>query len=112
MHKVCAACQFGKQSKGSFPHERNVCKKPLEVIHTNVWGPIDTASIHGCRYYVTFIDDHTRKVWVYFMRKKSEVFEHFKNFRVLFEKEMDMHIKTLRSNGGGEYFSNEFSNFL
>jgi len=43
MHKVCAACQFGKQSKGSFPHDRNVCKRPLEVVHTNVWGPADTA---------------------------------------------------------------------
>ena len=59
MHKVCAACQFGKQSKGSFPHERNVCKKPLEAIHTDVWGPMDIASMHGCRYYVSFIDDHT-----------------------------------------------------
>ena len=66
MHKMCAACQFGKQSKGSFPHERNVCKQTLEVIHTNVWGPTDTASMHGCRYYA-FIDDHTQKVWIYFM---------------------------------------------
>ncbi|WP_139158356.1 DDE-type integrase/transposase/recombinase, partial [Enterobacter cloacae complex sp. GF14B] len=112
MHKVCAACQFGKQSKGSFPHERNVCKKPLEVVHTDVWGPTDTASIHGCRYYVSFIDDHTRKVWVYFMRNKSEVFGHFQDFKVMIEKETDMQIKTLRSDGGGEYFSNDFSDFL
>ena len=111
MHKVCAACQFGKQSKGSFPHECNVCKRPLEVVHTDVWGPTDTASIHGCRYYVSFIDDHTRKVWVYFMRNKSEFFDHFKDFKVMVENETDMQIKTLRSDGVGEYSSNEFFYF-
>ena len=101
-----------KQSKGSFPHEHNVCKKPLEVVHTDVWGPTDTASIHGSRYYVSFIDDHTRKVWVYFMRNKSEVFQHFKDFKPMVEKKIELQIKTLRSNGGGEYVSNEFLDFL
>ena len=112
MHKVCAACQFGKQSKGSFPHEHCVCKRPLEVVHTNVWGPIDTASIHGSRYYVYLIDDHTQKVWVYFMRNKSEVFQHFKDFKAMVEKKIEFQIKTLRLDGGGEYFSNEFFDFL
>ena len=60
---------------------------PLEVVHTDVWGPTKTASIHGCRYYVSFIDDHTRKVWVYFMKQKSEVFGHFKRFKAAVEKE-------------------------
>ena len=88
MHKVCEACQFGKQSCSSFPQERNVCKRPLEVVHTDVWGPTKTASIHGCRYYVSFIDDHTRKVWVYFMKQKSEVFGHFKHFKAIVEKKI------------------------
>ena len=112
MHKVCSACQFGKQSRGSFPHECNVCKKPLEVIHIDVWGPTDTASMHGCRYYVSFIDDHTQKVWVYFMKQKSELFGHFKHFRAIVEKETCEQVLTLRCDGGGEYFSKEYSNFL
>ena len=90
MHKVCAACQFGKQSKGSFPHECNVCKKPLEVIHSDVWGPKDTASMHGSKYYVTFIDDHTQKVWVYFMQIKGKVFGHFKDLKAMAVKETGM----------------------
>ena len=112
MHKVCEACQFGKQSQSVFPQECNVCKIPLEVVHTDVWGPSKTASIHGCRYYVSFIDDHTRKVWVYFMKQKSEVFGHFKRFKAAVEKETGKQVKTLRSDGGGEYFSSEFSDFL
>jgi len=77
MHKICEACQFGKQTKNVFPHDKNVSKRALDVVHSDVWGPTNTASMGGCRYYVSSIDDHTRKVWVYFMKEKSEVFTHF-----------------------------------
>ena len=58
------------------------------------------ASLDGCHYYVSFIDDHTRKVWVYFMKHKSEVFSQFKAFKAMVEKENGMQIKVLRSDGG------------
>ncbi len=62
---------------------------------------------------MSFIDDHTWKVWVDFMKHKGEeVFQHFLNFKVMVEKEKGVSIKCLRSNGGGEYFSNEFSEYL
>ena len=112
MHMVCAACQFSKQSHSAFPHKCNVCQRPLEVVHTKVWGPMNTASIYGCKYYVSFIDDHTRKVWVYFMKQKSEVFGHFKKFKAVVEKKMGEQIKKLWSDGGGDYFSKEFSEVL
>ncbi|MCO5550467.1 hypothetical protein L7F22_003954 [Adiantum nelumboides] len=62
MQKVCEACQFGKQAKASFPHDKHVRKNVLELVHSDVWGPAKTASIGGCRFYVTFIDEHTRKL--------------------------------------------------
>jgi len=71
-----------------------------------------TKFIGRCKYYVSFIDDHTRKVWVYFMKHKSELFQHFLNFKAMVKKEKGVSIKCLRSNGGGEYFSNEFSEYL
>ena len=86
--------------------------RPLDVIHSDVWGPAKTTTIFGCRFYVTFIDDHTRKVWVYFMKEKSEVFSHFQKFKAMVEKEKGMQIKCLRSYDGGEYLSNEFTDFL
>ncbi len=61
---------------------------------------------------MSFIDDHTRKVWVYFMKHKGEVFQHFLNFKAMVEKEKGVSIKCLRSDGGGEYFSNEFNEYL
>jgi hypothetical protein len=53
-----------------------------------------------------------RKVWVYFMKHKGEMFQHFLNFKTMVEKEKGVNIKCLRSNGRGKYFSNEFSEYL
>jgi transposase InsO family protein len=69
-------------------------------------------SIGRWKYYVSFIDDHTRKVWVYFMKHKSEMFQHFLNFKAMVEKEKGVSIKCLRSDGRGEYFPNEFNEYL
>ena len=52
----------------------------------NVW-TADTMTIGGCYYFVTFIDDYSRKVWVYFMKAKSEVFGYFQEFKAMVEKE-------------------------
>ena len=90
MQKICQACQLGKQARGSFPHDKNVSKNVLDIVHSDVWIPTKTMSMGGCKYYVTFIDDHIRKVWVYFMKEKIKVFVHFQNFRVLVEKQTNM----------------------
>ena len=81
MQKVCNACQFGKQTRQPFVQDRNVSTRPLEVVQLDVWGPTKTKSLAGSSYYVTFIDDYSQKVWVYFMKAKSEVFDHFKKFK-------------------------------
>jgi len=109
MSKVCEACQLGKQVRHPFSAQTtHVSSKPLEMIHSDVW-TMKIESIGGSKYYVSFIDDHTRKVWVYFMKHKGEVFQHFLNFKVMVEKEKGVSIKCLRFDGGGEYFSNSVS---
>ena len=57
---ICEACQFGKQHRHPFPKERNMSKGLLDVIHSNVWAPTQTATFGRCRYYVSFIDDFFR----------------------------------------------------
>jgi hypothetical protein len=112
MLEVCEACQLGKQARHPFLVQTiHVSSKPLEMIHSNVW-TMKMKSIGGCKYYVSFIDDHTRKVWVYFMKHKGEVFQYFFNFKIMVEKEKGVSIKCLRSNGGGKYFLNEFDEYL
>ena len=81
MKKICNVCQFGKQARHPFVQDRNVSGQLLEVVHSDVSGPTKTRSLARSNYYVTFIDDYSRKVWVYFMKAKSEVFDHFKKFK-------------------------------
>jgi hypothetical protein len=66
-----------------------------------------------CRYvyYVSFIDDYSRKTWVYFLKSKDEALEKFKEFKALVENLSERKIKILRSDNGGEYTSNEFGSF-
>jgi hypothetical protein len=79
MSKVYETCQLGKQTGHPFPIQTTcVSSKPLEMIHLDVW-TTKTESIGGCKYYVSFINDHTRKLWVYVMKHKGEVFQHFLN---------------------------------
>ena len=72
---------------------------------------MQTQSIGGSFYFLTFIDDFSRKTWIYFLRHKSETFSKFKEFKALIEKQSGKSIKMLRSDGGGEYDSHEFSDF-
>ena len=68
-------------------------------------------SIGGSFYFLTFIDDFSRKVWVYFLKHKSDTFTYFKEFKAEAEKQSGKFVKVLRSDGGGEYDSREFVDF-
>uniref|UniRef100_A0A2N9IPG8 Integrase catalytic domain-containing protein n=1 Tax=Fagus sylvatica TaxID=28930 RepID=A0A2N9IPG8_FAGSY len=109
---MCESCILGKQKKVSFlKGGRTPKSKKLELVHTDLWGPSPIASLGGSRYYVTFIDDSSRKVWVYFLKNKSEVFETFKKWRAMVETETDLKLKCLRSDNGGEYINGGFKEF-
>ncbi len=90
---------------------RAPAKEKPELVHTDVWGPALVSSIGGKQYFVTFIDDHFRKAWVYFLRHKSNVFETFKKWKDMVENETSLKIKKLHSDNGGEYEDNEFKKF-
>ena len=83
----------------------------LELINSDVCGHIPSTYLSGYEYYVTFIDDYSRKTWIYFLKTKSKVFRKFKEFKSLKENHSERRIRTLRSDNGGEYTSNEFYAF-
>ena len=83
----------------------------LERIHTDVCGPFSVASTTKHRYYVIFVDDYSRRCWIFFMQKKSETFSNFREFKELVEKESRKQVKALWSDNGGGYISNEFKDF-
>ena len=108
---ICKGCAKGENIKNPFPKSETKTKGTLELIHSDVCGPISSTSLSGFEYYITFIDDYSRKTWIYFLKAKSEVFEKFKEFKALIENLSEKRIKTLRSDNGGEYTSKEFEAF-
>ena len=66
---TCAICQYGKQTILHFPQTMTWrATERLQLIHTDVEGPMRTPSLNGSKYYVVFIDDNTRVCWIYFMK--------------------------------------------
>jgi transposase InsO family protein len=107
-HEVCKGCTLGKYAKTSHPNRDDRAKDILELIHSDVCGPFSFPSLCGFKYYVIFIDDHSRKTWIVFMKKKDEVLSRFVEFRALVENQTNKKIKALRSNNRGEYITNAF----
>ena len=109
---VCEGCALGKQHTFPFPKGKAWrAKEPLELVHSDVCGPMETTTDGGNRYFLTFIDDFTRMTWVYFLRLKSDVFAVFRKFQAMVERQSGHKLKKLRSDRGGEYTSNEFTKF-
>ena len=82
-----------------------------ELVHSDMVGPIKVPSLGGSLYYVSFIDYFSRKTWIYFARKKSEVFEKFKEFKYLVENQTNKMIKVLGTDNGGEFCGKDFEQF-
>ncbi|GJV20172.1 retrovirus-related pol polyprotein from transposon TNT 1-94, partial [Tanacetum coccineum] len=111
-NQVCEGCLLGKHARSSFPKEATSrAKEPLQLIHTNLCGPITPPSHGKNLYFMLFIDDYSRKTWVYFLNEKSQAFEAFKKFKAMVEKEKGLKIKSMRSDRGGEFLSKEFNKF-
>ena len=80
---VCKGCALGKNTKKSFSRSKNRSKGILDLIHSDICGPMSSPSLSGCLYYVLFIDDHSQKSWIYLFKAKSETFDKFKEFKAL-----------------------------
>ena len=80
---TCKGCAQGKNIKNPFPKSDTKTKGTLELIHSDVCGPMPSISLSGYEYYFTFIDDYSRNTWIYLLRNKSKVFEKFKELKAL-----------------------------
>ena len=87
-------------------------KEVLNLVHTDLYGPISTSARGGYEYFITFIDDYSRYGYIYLTRQKSEAFEKFKEFKAKVENHRGRSIKSLQFDRGGEYLLGEFRQFL
>ena len=73
---------------------------------------MEVDSLGGNKYFVTFVDDASRKTWVYLLNTKIKVFQYFHKFHAMVEREMGNPLKQLRTDNGGEYISKEFKEYF
>ncbi|KAK3022873.1 hypothetical protein RJ639_045963 [Escallonia herrerae] len=102
-------CVFGKQCRVKFSRAVHTTKGTVDYIYSDLWGLSTIPSKGGGRYMLTFIDDFSRKVWVYILKKKSDVFVQWKQFKMMIEKQTGKEIKCLRTDNGMEFCLDEFT---
>ena len=107
----CDYCSFGKQHKVSFQKNSTRKLEKLELVYSNVCRPMEVESLGGKKYFVTFIDNASRKTWVYLSHTKDKVFHYFCKFHAMMERETGNPLKRLRTDNGGEYISKEFKEY-
>ena len=78
-------CVLGKSTRASFNKSVNKTKSILDYVHSDLWGPSQVSSLGRKRFFMSIIDDYSRKVWVYVLRTKDQVFGRFKEWKVLVE---------------------------
>ncbi|GJS13125.1 retrotransposon protein, putative, ty1-copia subclass [Tanacetum coccineum] len=104
----CVPCMSGKMARKHYTHQVERAKDLLGLICTDVCGPFKIMSRQGASYFITFTDDFSRYGYVYLLKNKHEVFETFKVFQKEAENQLGKTIKSLRSDHGGEYMTQEF----
>lgn len=108
----CKVCCEGKQCRLPFTKEGSRSEEILQLVHTDISGPMEHESLGGSRYYILFIDDFSRMIFIYFIKHKSEALSCFAEFKAKVEKQTNKKIKILRSDNGCEYCNKEFDSYL
>jgi len=97
----CVHCLDGKQHRVSFKsHPPSKKSEVLELVHSDLCGPMRTKTFGGGLYFVTFIDDHSRKLWVYVLKTKDRVLSVFKQFQASVERESGKKLKCVPTDNG------------
>ncbi|KAL2251634.1 UNVERIFIED_CONTAM: Retrovirus-related Pol polyprotein from transposon TNT 1-94 [Sesamum indicum] len=109
----CDECILGKQHKVSFPTSSypvpTSSKCILDYVHADVWGPANIGTHGGNKYFLSIIDNYSRKVFVFLMKQKSDVFEKFQSWKNLVENQTGFKLRALRTDNGLEFCNKQFS---
>ncbi|KAI9197977.1 hypothetical protein LWI28_007873 [Acer negundo] len=104
-NNACHICPLAKQSRLPFHPSVISSIKPFEIIHCDIWGRYRHPSLSGAYYFLTIVDDYTRFTWIFLMRHKDETQSILKRFFSYVFTQFESHIKTVRSDNGGEFIS-------
>ena len=110
--KLCGICALGRQHKEAETKEREKARELLSVVHSDLCGPMQTASINSERYFITFINEFSGRVSISLLHTKDGALTQFQTYRSRAENSSGKVIKALRTDGGGEYLNKEFKKYL
>ncbi|KAH9649108.1 Integrase catalytic domain-containing protein [Citrus sinensis] len=102
---------LGKATRNTFGKLVHSTKGILEYIHSDLWGPAQTVSLGGNTYFLSLIDDYSRRVWVYVLNHKDQVFGKFREWKSLVENQTGLKVKKLITDNGLEFCNHEFDSF-
>ncbi|GJT58282.1 retrovirus-related pol polyprotein from transposon TNT 1-94 [Tanacetum coccineum] len=108
--EFCENCVLGKSTRVSFGRGQHMTEGVIDYVHADLWGPSRVESMSGCRYFLSIVDDYSRRVWVHFLRHKNEAFSKFKEWKQLVENQTGRKLKKLRTDNGLEFCNQEFNN--
>lgn len=108
----CEVCQFSKHVRNSYPYQSYKPTHPFYLIHSDVWGPSRVNNISGSKWFVTFIDDHSRMTWVFLMKHKTDVTHIFQTFHKMIENQFKTKVQVLKTDNGKEFFQSYLGNYL
>lgn len=83
--EFCEHCVKGKAKRLRFSTAEHRTEGVFDYVHSDLWGPSRVVSHGGARYFLSIIDDYSRKLWVYLMKNKNDTFKKFKDWKVLKE---------------------------
>uniref|UniRef100_A0A2N9F7V6 Integrase catalytic domain-containing protein n=1 Tax=Fagus sylvatica TaxID=28930 RepID=A0A2N9F7V6_FAGSY len=104
---ICEPCLAGKACRKPFGKAVRATQ-PLELIHSDICGPMNVKARHGASYFLTFIDDYTRYGYVQLIAHRYEALDCFKRFVAEVENQHEKSLKALRTDRGREYLSDQF----
>lgn len=108
----CEHCVFAKHHVSSFPKQsQSRGKENLELIHFDVCGPVSTKSLGEGRYFLMFIDDHSRYGWIEILKTKNEALQIFQEFVIKIERQSGEKLRSLHTDNGDEFDSTEFNSY-
>lgn len=109
----CTACAEGKMTRRHFGDTKSSSStNKLQLVHSDLCGPMRLNSLGGARYFLILVDDYTRFTYVTFLKKKSDTLCEFKRFVTMIDTQGNGQIRALRTDNGTEYVNKAFNNYL
>ena len=100
---VCTPCHLAKQHKLPFPLNKTSSDHVFDLVHMDIWGPLNVHSLHGHKYFLTVVDDHSRYTWIHLMKSKNETRDYMQRFVTHIKNQFNKGIKAIRTDNGKEF---------